>query len=74
MATNGNGSAMAKQDLRDCIDEATDILEAAYIPEADRKTLATAVGDALAAVSGDTGDDDSDVDDGSDDGTTSPDG
>ena len=66
MANGGNGSP-AKQDLEDAIDEATSILEAAYIPEADRETLATAVGDALAALSGDTGDDGRDDDDGSDD-------
>lgn len=63
MANGGNGSP-TKQDLEDYIDEATSILEAAYIPEADRETLATAVGDALAALSGDTGDEDQDGDDG----------
>jgi hypothetical protein len=53
---------MTKGDLQDCIDEATQILEAAYVPDADRETLATAIGDALAALGGDTGDDEDDSD------------
>ena len=47
-----NGDTMSKSDLQDCIDQATSILEAAYVPEADRETLAAAVGDALNALSG----------------------
>jgi hypothetical protein len=58
---------MTKGDLQDCIDEATQILEAAYVPEADRETLATAIGDALAALGGDMGDDVDDSDNDSDD-------
>ena len=63
-----NGDDMTKGDLQDCIDEATHILEAAYVPDANRETLATAIGDALAALGGDTGDDEDDsYDDDSDD-------
>ena len=57
-----NGNDMTKGDLQDCIDEATQILEAAYAPDADRETLATAIGDALAALGGDMGDDEDDSD------------
>jgi hypothetical protein len=63
---NGNGDTMSKSELQDCIDAAVSILEAAYVPEADRETLAAAVGDALAALNGDyneAADDDSDDDD-----------
>jgi hypothetical protein len=63
---NGNGN-MTKADLEDAVDSALDILQGAYVPEADRETLAAAVGDAIDALSGDTGDDDGDdSDDGSD--------
>jgi hypothetical protein len=66
--TVANGDDMTKGDLQDCIDEATHILEAAYLPDANRETLATAIGDALAALGGDTGDDEDDsYDDDSDD-------
>jgi len=55
-----NGDTMSKGKLQDCIDAATSILEAAYVPEADRETLAAAVGDALNALSGDYDDEDDD--------------
>jgi hypothetical protein len=63
---NGNGgnnddlSSMSKGDLLDCIDSAVEILEAAYVPEADRETLASAVGDALDVLSGNGVEDDGD--------------
>jgi hypothetical protein len=65
--TVANGNDITKGDLQDCIDEATQILEAAYVPDADRETLATAIGDALAALGGDTDDDEDDSGDDSDD-------
>jgi hypothetical protein len=43
---NGNNDTMTKADLQDCIDQATQILTDAYIPEASREDLATAIGDA----------------------------
>jgi hypothetical protein len=52
---------MSKGDLQDCIDQATQILTDACVPEATREDLAAAVGDALAALSGDY-DEDSDED------------
>jgi hypothetical protein len=52
-----------KADLQDAIDSAVEILQAAYVPEADRETLACAVGDALAALEGDLDEDDSGDDD-----------
>jgi len=57
---NGNGSTgMTKADLEDSVDQALDILQAAYTPEASREELAAAVGDAIDALSGeDTGDED----------------
>jgi hypothetical protein len=64
---NGNGNnGMTKADLQDCIDSATDILTAAYTPEASREELAAAVGDALDALAGDTDDEDEDDADGDD--------
>ena len=64
---NGNGSDdMTKGELQDCVDQALDILQAAYVPESDRETLAQAVGDAIAALEGD-GDEDDDEDDTDDD-------
>lgn len=59
---NGNGDNMSKDDLQDCIETATSILEAAYVPEADRETLAAAIGDALDALAGDYDEDDDDDD------------
>ena len=61
--TVANGNDITKGDLQECIDEATQILEAAYVPDADRETLATAIGNALAALGGDTDDDEDDSDD-----------
>jgi hypothetical protein len=49
---------MSKSELQDCVDQALDILQTAYIPEADRETLAQAVGDAIAALEGDLDEDD----------------
>jgi hypothetical protein len=64
---NGNGNDdMTKSELQDCVDQALDILQAAYVPESDRETLAQAVGDAIAALEGD-GDEDDDGDDTDDD-------
>ena len=64
---NGNGSDdMTKSELQDCVDQALDILQGAYVPESDRETLAQAVGDAIAALEGD-GDEDDDGDDTDDD-------
>jgi len=63
---NGD-SDMTKPELQDCIDKATQILTDAYVPEASREDLAAAIGDALAALEGDTADDDEDDDDSEDD-------
>jgi hypothetical protein len=68
IAAMANGNGMTKDDMQDCIDQATDILTDAYTPEASREDLASAIGDALDALSGDyddgsDGDDDSDDDD-----------
>jgi hypothetical protein len=60
---NGGGNGLSKADLQDCIDQATEILTAAYTPEASREELAAAVGDALDALSGE-GDEDEDDDQG----------
>jgi len=49
---NGNNDTMTKADLQDCIDQATQILTDAYVPEASREDLAAAIGDALAALEG----------------------
>jgi hypothetical protein len=68
---NGNGNDdMTKSELQDCVDQALDILQAAYVPESDRETLAQAVGDAIAALEGDLDEDDDgdDTDDDDDDG------
>jgi hypothetical protein len=59
---NGN-DVMTKDDLQDCIDQATQILEDVYTPESSREELAAAVGDALAALSGDYDEDDDDSND-----------
>jgi hypothetical protein len=65
---NGNGSDdMTKSELQDCVDQALDILQAAYVPESDRETLAEAVGDAIEALEGDGDEDDGDEDDDGDD-------
>jgi hypothetical protein len=58
---SGNGS-ITKADLQDQLDEIGQILSAAYVPESDRETLATAIGDALNVIEGDTGDEDEDDD------------
>ena len=52
---NGNGNDMTKADLQDVCDQVTDILADAYQPEASRETLASAIGDALDLLAGDTG-------------------
>jgi hypothetical protein len=66
----GNGDDMTKSDLQDCVDQAIEILETAYQPEASREDLACAVGDALAALNGDLDDEDEDdTDDDDDDGS-----
>jgi hypothetical protein len=62
-----NGNGMTKDELQDCIDQALDVLQSAYVPEADRETLAHAVGDAIAVLEGDLDDDSSDSDDADDD-------
>ena len=62
MATT-TSAALTKDDLQDCIDQATQILEDAYTPEASREDLAMAVGDALAALDGDLDEDDDGDDD-----------
>ena len=64
---NGNGDDMTKSELQDAVDQALDILQAAYVPESDRETLAQAVGDCIAALEGDL-DEDDDGDDADDDG------
>ena len=56
---NGNDD-MTKADLQDCVDQATQILTHAYVPEASREDLAAAIGDALAALEGDLNGDDED--------------
>jgi hypothetical protein len=65
--TVANGDTMSKSELADCVDQATSILEAAYIPESDRETLAQAIGDALNALSGDYDDEDEEDADSDDD-------
>ena len=54
---------MSKSELQDCVDQALDILQGAYVPESDRETLAQAVGDAIAALEGDEDDDGDGADD-----------
>ena len=61
-----NGDDLTKSELQDCVDQALDILQGAYVPESDRETLAAAVGDAIAALEGDYDEDDDDDDDGDD--------
>jgi hypothetical protein len=58
--TNVPTNGVMKDDLQDCVDQATDILTDAYTPEASREDLAAAIGDALDALSGDYDDDDDD--------------
>jgi hypothetical protein len=58
---------MTKSELEDCLDRATEILTEAYAPESSREELATAVGAALDALAGDTGDEDEDDEDGDQD-------
>jgi len=58
---------MSKSERHDSVDQALDILQAAYVPESDRETLAQAMGDAIAALEGDL-DEDDDGDDADDDG------
>jgi len=66
---NGNGSDdMTKGELQDCVDQALDILQAAYVPESDRETLAQVMGDAIAALEGDLDEDDNGDDADDDDG------
>ena len=61
---NGGNGEMTKAELEDCVDNATQILTDAYVPEASREDLAAAIGDALDALSGeDSGDEDDDGDD-----------
>jgi hypothetical protein len=60
MANNNGGNAMTKGELEDCIDQATEILTAAYTPEASREELAAAIGDALDALASEDGDDQDD--------------
>jgi len=60
MANNNGGNAMTKGELGDCIDQATEILTAAYTPEASREELAAAIGDALDTLAGEDGDDQDD--------------
>ena len=55
-----NGNGLTKDDLAGMVDDATEVLQAAYTPEASREDLAAAVGDALDILSGDSGDDDDD--------------
>jgi hypothetical protein len=59
---------MTKTDLEDAIDSALSILQAAYVPESDRETLAAAVGDAIDGLSGEDSGDDTDDDDDQEDG------
>jgi hypothetical protein len=69
MANGNGGNDMTKSELEDCIDQVTEILQAAYTPEATREEMAAAIGDALDALSGeDTGDENDDGSDGDDDG------
>jgi hypothetical protein len=66
MANGNGGSDMTKTELQGCVDGALDILQGAYTPEASREELAAAVGDAIDALSGDSGGDDADEDDDTD--------
>jgi hypothetical protein len=61
---NGNDS-LTKADLQDIVDQTSQVLEDAYVPEASREDLAAAIGDALAALRGDL-EEDEDDDDGDD--------
>jgi hypothetical protein len=54
---------MTKDQLQDAIDDAVNILSAAYTVEATRSDLAGAIADALDALAGDGEDDDDDTDD-----------
>ena len=49
---------MTKSELEDCINNATQILTDAYVPEASRDDLAAGIGDALDALAGEDGDED----------------
>jgi len=61
--TMANGNGMTKDQLQDAIDDAVNILSAAYTVEATRSDLAGAIADALDALAGDGEDDDDDTDD-----------
>lgn len=63
---NGN-SDPTKADLQDAIDQASQVLSDAYQPESSREDMASAIGDALDILSGDSGDDDDDAGDDDDD-------
>jgi hypothetical protein len=65
--TNVANGDMTKNELQDAVDQAIDILCAAYTPEASREDLAGAVGDAIDVLSGENGGDDDQDDDGDDD-------
>jgi hypothetical protein len=58
-------NGITTSDLQETIDQACDVLNEAYTPEASREDLASAVGQALEILSGDDdqGDDDDDQDD-----------
>jgi hypothetical protein len=50
--SGGNGDVLTKAELEDIVDQATSILEDAYVPEATREELAAAIGSALDVLAG----------------------
>jgi hypothetical protein len=63
MPNGTSGGVPTKADLQDMVDEALEVLETAYVPEADRGTLVDAVAQAIGALQGNTGDEDDTDDD-----------
>ena len=60
-------AAGTKAELSDAIDEAVDVLNEAYTPEATREVLATAIGEALDILNGEDDSDETDDDSGESD-------
>ena len=61
--SGGSGEVLTKADLEDIVDQATSILEDAYVPEATREMLAEAIGSALDVLAG-NGEEEEEEDDG----------
>lgn len=58
---------MTKDEVSDCLDQISDILNDVYAPESSREDLAAAIGDALDVIEGNAPEDDADADDPDDD-------